>query len=95
MLHGRAYPLSYFFLPQPGPRRRRRGRLPRRGQGAAEEAYRREGQEKPLSDQKLCELMSAQGCSSPAAPWPSTGTSCTSPAPPAASNMKRQEPSER
>ena len=38
------YPLSYFFSRSLGPRRR--GRLPRRGQGAAEEAYRRGGQEK-------------------------------------------------
>ena len=45
VLHGCLSP-ELLFLPQPGPRRRRRGRLPRRGQGAAEEAYRRGGQEK-------------------------------------------------
>lgn len=57
------YPLSYFFSRSLGPAAGDEAASPDAAKALLKKLIAGEDKKKPLSDQKLCELMSAQGCS--------------------------------
>ena len=57
------YPLSYFFSRSLGPAAGDDAASPDAAKALLKKLIAGEDKKKPLSDQKLCELMSAQGCS--------------------------------